>query len=183
MESFVRTMEPWIITYEGHKFNYRDDAIDTIDIADIAHALSNNCRYTGHVKRFYSVAEHCVWASTIVPPQFALEGLLHDASEAYLSDMASPVKQFLVDYKTEEDKIMARIARKFNLAEGFHKLPEIKLADLRMLKSEAKALMRNVVDEEWGFADVEPGVQPHCFSPDAAKMMFLMRYMELTNGL
>lgn len=86
----------WIQTYTGQKF-YPMTATGTIDIVDIAHALSMICRYTGHVNRFYSVAEHSViMASYFVAMNCNLAAryaLLHDASEAYLTDVPSPLKK------------------------------------------------------------------------------------------
>lgn len=88
---------------------------DDIDIEDIAHSLSNLCRFNGRVTEFYSVAEHCVHVSSFCKNK--LWGLLHDASEAYLGDMIRPIKMshdFLI-YRIYEAKAMETIAKKFRL--------------------------------------------------------------------
>lgn len=72
------------------------------NIEDIAHALANICRWTGHTSRFYSVAEHCIRAAAIAPPECKLHVLMHDATEAYLGDVATPLKQLLPDYQAIE---------------------------------------------------------------------------------
>src|SRR6266496_3875421 len=82
-----------IILASGKWFNVFNPKPEDVDIRDIAHALSNQCRFTGHTKEFYSVAQHSVLVSTFCAPEDAAWGLLHDASEAYLSDIASPVKK------------------------------------------------------------------------------------------
>src|SRR5579885_2784587 len=82
----------WIQTYCGVAFYPLDPRPEEILIEDIAHALSMLCRFTGHVKRFYSVAQHCVYVSHRCDPKDALWGLLHDAAEAYLNDISRPVK-------------------------------------------------------------------------------------------
>ena len=74
-------MESYIETVSGRKFYFLNPNPEDIDIEDIAHALSMQCRFTGHTKWFYSVAEHAIWVSYLVPVHLALEGLLHDASE------------------------------------------------------------------------------------------------------
>jgi len=71
-------------------------------IEDIAHALANICRWTGHTSRFYSVAEHCIRAAAIAPPECKLHVLMHDAAEAYLGDVATPLKNLLPEYQTIE---------------------------------------------------------------------------------
>ena len=81
-----------MVTYTGKEFYPLDPNPADIDIKDIAHALSNCCRFAGHIKSFYSVAQHSVIVSELCEPENALAGLLHDASEAYLSDIARPVK-------------------------------------------------------------------------------------------
>lgn len=88
----MRTESNYIRTYTGKKFWPLDPRPEDVDIIDIAHALSNQCRFTGHVKDFYSVAEHSVQVSFTCPEELALVGLLHDADEAYLIDLAAPVK-------------------------------------------------------------------------------------------
>jgi len=88
----VRTDQNYIRCYSGKKFWPLDPRPEDVDIIDIAHALSNQCRFTGHVKDFYSVAEHSLAVSFACPRELALVGLLHDADEAYLVDLAAPVK-------------------------------------------------------------------------------------------
>ena len=105
-------MEPWIETFTGKQFYFLDPTRDSIDIRDIAHSLAYTCRYTGHCKRFYSVAEHSILVSYLADDPLA--GLLHDASEAYITDIASPIKPHLTNYKELEDMLMGHIADRFN---------------------------------------------------------------------
>lgn len=173
-------MEPYIETASGRKFWYNTDSIDGICIDDIGAALSKLCRFTGHCREFYSVAEHSVYVSYLVPKDLALAGLLHDASEAYLSDIASPIKQFMPEYKNIENDIMKRIALKFSLPEGFHEGKEVKQADWAQLKSEAQALLPTG-GKEWFFPEGLPnGIQPGCEYPNVAEDMFKARFYELT---
>jgi uncharacterized protein len=84
----------WIQTYTGKQFWPLSPLPEDIVIEDIAHALSMQCRFGGHVRTFYSVAQHSVHVSLLVEPQYALWGLLHDAAEAYLVDLPRPIKKF-----------------------------------------------------------------------------------------
>lgn len=130
---------PWIQTFTGRAFSLLNPSPDDIDIADIAHSLSMQCRFAGHTKRFYSVAEHCVLASRAVPGDLALVTLMHDAAEAYVQDITRPLKEIFTGYRDVENRIWRAIAYRYNLP-GV--LPEaVKLADMRMLATEAKALM------------------------------------------
>ena len=104
----------FIQTFTGRMFWPIDPQPDEVDIEDIAHALSNVCRFCGHTREFYSVAQHSVLVSEIVPAAFALEGLLHDATEAYISDVARPVKPYLTNYKEIEINLYRAIAKRFN---------------------------------------------------------------------
>ena len=85
----------WIQTSSGGKFYYDSDDTDCINIEDIAHALSNPCRFGGHSGRFYSVAQHSVVVAYLVEKELMLTALLHDASEAYVVDVPRPLKRIL----------------------------------------------------------------------------------------
>ncbi len=168
-----------IETRGGRMFHYFGESLDEIDIHDIAAALSKMCRFVGHCRRFYSVAEHSVYVSRIVPEEFAMAGLLHDASEAYLSDMASPIKKQMPEYKKIEHGIMEKVAKKFVMPELFWESPEIKKADMDMLRTEAYALFDGK-GLNWGIPDGDVWTgEIRCYNPDAAQMLFLARYREL----
>lgn len=134
-------LEPWIETYTGKKVYFLNPSPDQIDIRDIAHSLSNQCRFSGHTKRFYSVAEHSVRVSEALRdnPILSLQGLLHDASEAYVLDVPSPVKQYLTNYKEIEHELMTVIMAKFGSFWPLH--TQVKEADSMLLKNEARALL------------------------------------------
>lgn len=80
-----------ITTYSGLTFDYLKPVASSICDKDIIQGLSNDCRFAGQLPVFYSVAQHCWLMSQIVPEEFALEALLHDASEAYCRDIPSPL--------------------------------------------------------------------------------------------
>lgn len=149
------------------------------DIEAIANSLSNICRYTGHVNRFYSVAEHCVLVSKAVPERYALEGLLHDASEAYVGDVSSPLKRLLPDYRKIEDNVQDALAKTFGLVYPFPK--EIHDADKRLYWAE-RATIAPGPDKLW-HQDLRASrkVTPAGMTPLMAKRYFLSRYKELTN--
>lgn len=87
-----------IVTYTGVRYYPFAPRVGDVRIEDIAHSLSLQCRYAGHSSVFYSVAEHSMMVSTMVPPGYRLEALLHDAAEAYCQDLCAPVKNYLPDY-------------------------------------------------------------------------------------
>lgn len=82
-------------TVSGKTFRIGDPFNSTISLLDIAHSLSNICRYNGHLQQFYSVAEHSVYVSHLVPQEYALPALLHDAAEAYMGDITRPIRSVL----------------------------------------------------------------------------------------
>jgi len=137
-----------------------------IDIEDIAHALSNLCRFGGHCNEFFSVAEHSVDVSYL--SENPLEGLLHDASEAYFIDLPRPIKNMFPEYRKAEKKMLEFILNKFKLTYPMSK--DTKRADNDALRVEFKRL----------FAHGDRNFKPK--SPKEAKELFLLRFNELTNN-
>jgi len=171
---------PWIATYSGGRYYFDDPRADDINIKDVAHALSNLCRFTGHVSRFYSVAEHSVNASYLVPPEEALAALLHDAHEAYVQDVSSPLKVAIGEGYQRID-VSARIAVAMRFGTLVELSDAVKLADLQLLFLEARALTAVPV-EEWGIPEPPKadGITLKCWDPDTAMVMFWSRFNELT---
>lgn len=172
------TESGYIVTYTGAQIEPLNPDPAQLHILDIAHALSNVCRFTGHTRAFYSVAQHCVHVSEIVPAEHALCGLLHDASEAYLSDIARPVKhqpEFGVVYKAAEERLMLAIAERFALE--WPMPAEVKRADEVLLRSEQRDLMPNL--RRFGGAEYLPyKIEP--WTPQLAEQVFLYQYAALS---
>lgn len=174
-----------IVTYTGRVVNPLKLTPDKVNIIDIAHSLSNQCRFTGHVKSFYSVAQHSVlgarWLNDYHDnPDAALQFLLHDASEAYLSDLARPVKHalgsgFSTAYREAENVIQEVIARSFNLPYPF---PDIihKVDDALLLREQQDLMPRHRHIES--LLEYPFGIDG--WPPSRAKESFLYWYKELT---
>lgn len=178
-------MSPYSIqTYSGLVVNPFDLKPEDIRIVDIAHALSNQCRFTGHTKRFYSVAEHATHCSRVVDQQFALRALLHDASEAYLHDIASPIKKhrYFDEYRELESDIEYLIYDVFQLP-----IPEsfaaqaVKFADMVMLRREAEYLLAPLDPVVWENVLSVPYTDIHipCYGPREAEAKFLDTFWSL----
>jgi uncharacterized protein len=179
--------EAYIETYTGKRVYFLHPKPDMFDIVDIAHALSNNCRWTGHCKTFFSVAEHSVFASYLVAKPFKLAALMHDASEAYLTDVAAPIKPNLTSYYELEANIMAALSVRFGFQ--FPLAPEIKVADTILLSEEAYQLLPTE-GQSWGMWKTIQGGRPKrqhlqfgFWTPQQAEMKFLNRYQELCHQI
>lgn len=172
-------MTPTILTSTGRYFNLLQPSHHHIEIGEIAHALGNICRFTGHVREFYSVAQHSYHASYLVPPEHALAALLHDAAEAYVGDVASPLKHLLPDYQGIEARVEAAVFKRFNIDTPLD--PCIKRADLIMLATEKRDLMPEHLDDWDCLAGIAPMPQPLVpMAPPTARYCFLDRFFELT---
>ena len=194
----------WIETFTGKRIDLLDPSPDDIDIADIAQALSNLCRFTGHCSRFYSVAEHSMWVASAVfregevAETVMLAALLHDATEAYVADLSRPAKQALralvkesklksetpglnegSSYDVLESRIARAIARKFTIP---YKMPPlVKEMDTRILVTEQRVLMKR---NDWNLG-VEPVLLAEfkaapIHSPGEVALRFLKAFEELT---
>jgi len=157
-----------ILVHSGVLFDVFNPNPEDIKIIDIAHALSNLCRYGGHSPKFYSVAQHCVLCS-LQPgtPKEQMEYLLHDASEAYLVDMPRPIKRNLADYRRIEDSLLEVIFSYFKLT--FPLTDKVHFVDNEMLQFEYKAFYEEeVLDPTFEF-----------WGPEEAKSKFIARFEEL----
>jgi len=166
-----------IRTISGHLFYPLEPREEEILLEDIGHALSHLCRFVGHTRSFYSVAQHSVLVSKLVPPADALWALLHDASEAYLNDIARPLKHtsLLADYRAAETKLQALIYRRFGLK---GEEPEsVKLADQKALHAEIRDLVINGNPLHVAAAEGVPII--YAQKPEFARHIFLERFRAL----
>ncbi|AGO47839.1 putative hydrolase [Cellulophaga phage phi46:1] len=123
-----------IRTRSGKHLNLLDPQPEQIDISDIAYGLSNIPRFAGQPMTVRTVAQHVISCAANVEEGFELEALLHDATEAYIGDMPSPLKKLCPDYKIVEKRLHSVIAKKFGIPEEMS--PEVKAVDLLMLEME-----------------------------------------------
>jgi uncharacterized protein len=135
----IKRKGDWIQTYTGIQFWPLEARPEEILIEDIAHSLSLLCRFNGHCNRFYSVAEHSIHVANLLPQEFKMWGLLHDATEAYIADIPMPLKRNLPDYKTIENDLMRVVASRFGLLWPMPQ--EVKHFDSVLLATEKVVLM------------------------------------------
>jgi uncharacterized protein len=175
---------PYLQTVSGRFVNPFEPDPAQLDLEDIARALGNLCRFGGHSRSFYSVAQHSVIVSELVEErggdaEDVFAALMHDAAEAYLGDMPHPIKHrsplgtaFKVAEERLEEVIRARFAIKADV-------PEIKRADRALLATER----RHFSAENWHWPELE-GIEPlelelEAWSPDEAARAFARRFAEL----
>lgn len=161
---------------DGTKHYYELPFIPNIEF--IAKTLSNINRFNGTVG-CYSVAQHCVLVASRLPNEYKFDGLLHDASEAYIGDVSSPLKSIMPEFKRIEDWHHDVIDEYFNVKV---RCVEVTMADLRMLVTEAKKF--GVYCDGEGYPDVERYIMKFDkWSADKAEMMFLGLFQELTRNI
>lgn len=179
----------WISLLSGAKFNYNKPEESDVTIEDLASALSNICRYSGHLPRFYSVAQHLVNTSRIVKPEYAYTALMHDTAEAFTNDLPTPLKWALPIFKDLETSIESAMSKRFGFQ--FPYPPEIKEADSVMLILEKRHIKedtsvwpayekfeKELIKHEDDYLDL---VNLDSWQPRRAKREFLERYEELRN--
>lgn len=173
-------------TISGRELRPAQPRVEDFAIEDIAHGLSHACRFAGQVREFYSVAQHSVLVSHAMPRPLALWGLLHDASEAYISDVPSPVKvlEALAGYRAIEALLQRTVYQAFGLTGD--EPPELRQADLALRVLEARELLppdaaaRIEAGEPEGLQLPPFAIKP--WTSSAAKVAFLKRFAELTKA-
>jgi hypothetical protein len=173
----------WMQTAGGRAYWPLDPRADEVFIDDIAHALGMLCRYGGHCLDFYSVAEHSVHVSHLVPTEHALVALMHDATEAYCCDVPRPLKKGLANYAEIEQLNWLAICDAFAMDPA---LPEcVHEADVAICYAERAALLLPSPRDDWGMGmkstmDVSR-VRIFGHMPGRASKLFMNRFHELTN--
>ena len=167
----------WMQTATGREFWPIDPRRDEVYIEDIAHSLANMCRFAGHCREFYSVAQHSILVSASLPVEHKLWGLMHDASEAYVVDVPRPIKPFISGYQEAEDRVMRVIADRFGLSMP---IPEaVKRADTAILADEAAQIML-APPRAWRLPYPPLGIDIDPWSPATARRRFLEEFASLT---
>lgn len=179
--------QAWIETYSGIKFDVLDPKQEMISIEDIAHATSQANRFTGHARFPYPVSQHCRLGSYIVAPEFALDFLLHDASEGYIGDMSRPLKHFSVagdEYRKVEARIQGVICDVFGISRVEPK--QVKEVDNLMLYAEKNQLMNPSIEWTFKWAGINSGKSADIKIIETSflenKKLFLNRFFELYKG-
>lgn len=175
----------WIQTFTDQKFDLLDPQVDQVDIRVIAHALARICRFGGHTRQFYSVAQHSVVVSYHVPPPYALHGLLHDAAEAYIGDVVRPLKLVLNQisgnkYRAFEAKIEAAICKRLGIVWTADAEAAVREADELALATEASFLLGKPVDNWTSKFPAPLDAHAAAATPETAELGFLARFIELT---
>lgn len=161
----------WIQTYSGRRFDFEQIDTSSISIEDIAHALSLQCRFNGHTRKFYSVAQHSVIVSHLTG---TLEGLLHDAAEAYMGDCVRPLKGLVNEaWKPIEQRVERAIAARFGLIWPWP--AEVDHFDHVMLATEARDLLLSP-PISWASLPDPLDLKIECWEPAVAKAEFLFQF-------
>ena len=178
------TAGPYLQTVSGRWVNPFEPDPAQLDAGDIARALANQCRFGGHSRVFYSVAQHCVIVSRVVEArggdvEDVFAALMHDAGEAYLGDMPHPIKhrsELGAAFRDAEARLDQAIRDRFKIKAH---VPEVKRVDRALLATERRAFSAEV----WHWPeleDVEPlDLELTAWSPDVAADEFAKRYAEL----
>ena len=171
----------WIQTFTGGRFYILDPREEEVDIFDIAHSLSMQCRYLGHAHNFYSVAQHSVLLATWcrekgMSPESQFEALMHDAHEAYTGDIPKPIKVSIPILQDAEKRVEDVVRRKYRLQPD---MPDwCHQIDRDIVVDEKRALMAD--QNGWTFIGSQPlGVEIKSWEPEMAELCFLTLFTHL----
>jgi hypothetical protein len=163
--------------HSGAEFDFRNPQASPFTIEDIAHGLSMLCRYAGQCRIFYSVAEHCLLVSDMVP-EHAFAALMHDAAEAFVGDITRPLKQMLPQFKNVEHLVEEAIFLRFGVPRPMP--AAVKQTDLAVLAAEQEQLMPPDTNRWAVVAGIVPApIHVRGLAPREAEQAFLERFAEL----
>ncbi len=172
-------MNTWVVTYTGKKVDLLNLKPEDVSLIEVAHALSQKCRFSGHTDQFYSVAQHSVLLSWKVDVQYAMYALLHDVGETYLPDIPTPIKSRITGFRAIEERNFETIVSV--LAPDMKRSGLVRIADQRMCLTEARDLISNADITEWElyqeYKPYETTITP--WDALSAEAFFLNRYKTL----
>ena len=170
----------WITTFSGNRMWIEDPFPADIHIEDIAHGLSNICRFGGQTMQFYSVAQHSVMGSRLIEEKYSLAFLLHDAAESFLGDCVTPLKRMLPDYERLENRMIQVINTRFGVSRDRATVDAVHRMDAFMLATEARDLTtaRYLRDPK---SEPAPWKITECWSNLRAECEFLSEFARLSN--
>lgn len=192
-----RSYDGTITTWTGEAVDFDRPLEAPIRLEDIAHALGMLCRFNGHIRRFYSVAQHSVLVSRLVEPEHALLALFHDAPEAYIGDMTAPLKKHMRSFQELEAKFAITIRAGLDLGLLTDGVAPIKAADRAALELEVYCLTNRGTPSFWRMEDGAPAdviettlLRPELedctpdrfLPPPQATALFLAREREIREG-
>ena len=183
---FYQVEDGWIEIYGGRKFHFSGPFAGEVSVEAIAHSLSQLCRYNGHTRRFYSVAEHaCLLSDWVMRQSWAtakdgLTALHHDDAEHIIGDLPRPIKATMPEFKVAErvlDKAIAdTLCTEYPLPDWLHEI------DARMIRDERPAVM-GPSEFDWGTDRLVPlGVRFWHWTgrwPWLTKQRFMRRHRRL----
>ena len=186
----TKETSPFILTYSGNKFYYYEEFLEQYpyDIKEIAHVLSNICRYNGHSLYFYSVALHSALCANICKHtgnfKAALALLLHDASEVYITDIPGPLKGIFGNVFQAVENIQSHIYKRYGIDESDSKIIDVvKEIDMKMCYTEMRQQNPRLLPDSDVYADKEifdVTIMP--LTPKESEMYFLETYESLIKG-
>jgi hypothetical protein len=178
----------WVQTVSGKAFYPFEPTADMICIEDIAHGLSHLCRFAGQTRDFYSVAQHSIMVNDVLATfaavgeldseqrrRLRLAALLHDAAEAFIVDLPTPIKAHVGGYKELELGVMAAVAKRFDIDPSLFEHPLVKLADMTMLATEKRDLL-GPEPQPWIEMPKPYGVMLRPWTSAQAKKIFLEEF-------
>lgn len=166
----------WFLTSTGRQFWPLDPRPDDIHIEDIAHGLANICRFGGHCKSFYSVAQHSLIVANELPQSLRFCGLMHDATEAYIGDMVRPLKYQIPQFREIEENLWRVIAEKFGLPEVIPS--DVKTVDDAVLMTERRDILI-ASSIPWSVRATPLPYEIYPMGPASSKSAFLQRFCQL----
>ena len=155
------THDAWMQTHAGLAFDLLTPTPAMVRPGDVAHALARVNRFGGHTTRPLSVAQHSLIVAEIMAsglgvanPTLLLQGLVHDAPEAYVGDLPSPLKALLPEYQEIEARVWRACAPRFHVPEALDEA--VKQADRLACRAEAHAFLQAAPLDDWAGPDPTP---------------------------